>query len=169
MSIREGMTLIDEAERAEKIRNAFIVFTGPCADDHDTILDINKAISELSSLSVALRHINKLIDESTDASFQDIYDDLTKVHNDITFTLGDVWHSLGRLGRNLTPYDYQHTWEEIADQAAASSQGKKLHRVLEYYKRFLESLAKKLETYVKRSRKRNIRLTHRQAHNQSNT
>lgn len=148
MPIHEGMTLVEEAERAEKIRNAFIVFTGPCAEDHDTILDINQAISELSSLSCALRRINKLIDESTEASFEEIHSDLTLVHDDVTFTLGDIWHSLGRLGRNLTPYDYQHTWEEIADQAAASSQGKRLHRVLEYYRKFLDSLSKKLETYV---------------------
>lgn len=136
------MTLIEEAERAEKIRNAFVVFAGACPDD---VQDINKAISELSSLSCVLREIENLIRLDTGTGFDIIHDDLQYVHEDVTFTLGDVWQALGRLGRGHTYQDYQQTWKEITDQAREASSGKTLHKTLEGYRRFLESLSKTLD------------------------
>lgn len=140
------MTLVEEAERAEKIRNAFIVFTGPCAEDHDSIQDINRAISELSSLSYVLRHINKLIELDDGTGLNLIHENLKYVHEDVAWTLGDVWSCLGRLGRGYSVQDYQSTWKEITDQAKEVSDGLKLHQVLEDYRLFLESLSKSLES-----------------------
>ena len=154
------MTLVEEAERAEKIRNAFIVFTGPCAEDHDTVLDINKAISELSSLSCALRQIDKLIELDTGPGLAQIEDNLRYVHEDITWTLSDVWSCLGRLGRGYSTEDYQTTWSEITIQAKEVSGGKKLYMVLEGYRRFLDSLSRTLETYVRGIAKSIPLLTH---------
>lgn len=151
------MTLIEEAERAEKIRNALIAFTGPCSEDHDATQNINKAISELSSLSCALRHINKLVELDTGAGLDLIHDNLKYVHEDVTYTLGDLWLSLGRLGRSYAVEDYQITWQEITEQAEESSKGKKLHHVLEGYRRFLDSLSKTMETYVEQRRRSQTR------------
>lgn len=139
------MTLVDEAERAEKIRNAFIVFCVPCSD-HAT--DINKAISELSALSCVLRDIDRLIELDNGPGLQLIQDDLQYVHEDVAFTLGDIWHSLGCLGRGHTVEDYQTTWDEIAEQAEESSGGKSLHKMLEGYRRFLESLCKTINSHI---------------------
>lgn len=139
------MTLVDEAERAEKIRNAFVFFTGPCSEH---VSDINKAISELSSLSCVLREIERLIEVDDGPGLDLIHDDLQYVHEDVTFTLGDIWQSIGCLGRGHTVEDYQDTWDEITEQAFDSSGGKSLHKTLEGYKRFLESLCKTLESHI---------------------
>ena len=140
------MTLINEAERAEKIRNAFIVFSGPCAQDHNAIQAINKAISELSSLSCVLREINKLIELDTGAGLAIIEDDLKYVHEDVTWTLSDIWKCLGRLGRGLTVEDYQKTWREITE-TSWKNDGMSLDRTLEKYKQFLESLNRTMDRY----------------------
>lgn len=140
------MTLIEEAERAEKIRNAFIVFSGPCAQDHNAIQSINKVISELSSLSCVLREINKLIELDTGSGLAIIEDDLKYVHEDVTWTLADIWKCLGRLGRGLTVEDYQKTWKEVTE-TSWKNDGKSLDRTLEGYRRFLESLSKTLDRY----------------------
>lgn len=78
-----------------------------------------------------------------------IREDLQYVHEDVTFTLGDIWQRLGCLGRGHTVEDYQTTWDEICEQAEENSNGKPLHMVLEGYKRFLEGLCKKLESHVR--------------------
>jgi len=144
------MTLIDEAERAEKIRNAFILFSGPCAQDHNAIQAINKAISELSSLSYVLREINKLIELDTGAGLALIEDNLKYVHEDVTWTLSDVWQCLGRLGRGHTVEDYQKTWKEITE-TSWKNDGKSLDMTLEKYRRFLESLSKTMDRYAAQS------------------
>ena len=143
-----NMSLLAEAERAVKIRNALILFASHCTDDHDTNQDINKAISEFSTLSCALREIDKLVESDTGPGFDLIHEDLKFVHDDISWTLEDVWDCLGRLGKGYTPEDYQETWQEITDQAKDLSGGKKLHRVLEGYRRFVESLSRAIESCV---------------------
>lgn len=139
------MTLIDEAERAEKIRNAFIFFCGPCSEH---VTDLNKAISELSSLGCVLREIDKLITLDDGAGLDLIREDLQQIHDSVTFTLGDIWQSIGCLGRGHTVEDYRITWDEITEQAEESSGGQKLHTILEGYKRFLEGLCKELESHI---------------------
>jgi len=141
------MTLIEEAERAEKIRNAFVVFAGPCVED---VQNINKSISELSSLSCALREIDKLIQLDSGPGLDLVHDDLQYVHEDITFTLGDVWQALGRLGKGLTVEDYRTTWKDISDQAIREANGEALHKTLEGYRRFLSSLTKAMDRCVLR-------------------
>lgn len=142
-----GMTLIDEAERAEKIRNAFIMFSGPCAQDHNAIQAINKAVSELSSLSCVLREIDRLIELDTGSGLAIIEDDLKYVHEDVTWTLNDIWQCLGRLGREHTVEDYQKAWKDITE-TSWKNDGKSLDRTLEGYRRFLESLNKTLDRYA---------------------
>lgn len=141
------MTLIQEAERAEKIRNSFIYFSGPCGQDDRAIQAINRAISELSSLSCVLREINKLIELDTGPGLAIIEDDLKRVHGDVTWTLNDVWKCLGRLGRGRTVRDYQKTWGEITEMSW-ENKGKSLDRVLEGYRRDLESLSRTLHRYT---------------------
>lgn len=138
------MTLLQEAERAEKIRNALVFFTGPCTKN---VQDINKAISELSSLGCVLRDISDLIKADDGSGLDVIEDKLRYVHEDVSFTLSDVWQCLGRLGQGLTVDDYRATWRDITEQSIECT-GNRLHRIVEKYRRYLESLAKSLESHV---------------------
>lgn len=141
--LNETMSLIREAERAEKIRTGIIYFTGPCSDDHVAIQDINKAVAELSSLSCVLREIDRLIELDTGRGLDLIHEDLKYVHEDVYWTLEDVWECLGRLGERRSRLDYQTTWKEITEQSFKND-GKSLHHCLEGYRRFLQSLCNTL-------------------------
>jgi len=104
--------LIDQAERAEKIRSALKFFSGPCAQDLQTI---NKVRLELLSLSCLLREINELIELETGSGLAIIEGDLKHVYEDATWTLADIWYCLRRIGRGLTVKDYQKTWKQITE------------------------------------------------------
>ncbi|KAK5092395.1 hypothetical protein LTR70_005570 [Exophiala xenobiotica] len=159
------VSLIDPAERAEKIRNALILFSGPCAQDLQTI---RKVRSELLSLSCVLREINILIELDTGSGLAIIEGDLKYVHENVTWILADIWKCLRRIRRGLIVKDYQETWKEITEtlwknnktslytedyqktwkeitETSWKNDGMSLDRSIEAYRQFVESLKKTLE------------------------
>lgn len=142
------MTLYDEAELAEKIRNAFTGFSKPCPE-HAT--EINRAITELSQLSTLLTDVDDLIEEDEGAGLDEIRPQLEHIHTDINYTLRDFWTCIGRMGgghETLIAEDYQQTWREIQDQCGTIGDGRGVHKVLERQRRFLEVISKTLRKYV---------------------
>lgn len=144
----KAMTLLEEANLAEKIRSTFHQFIDHCAEDLDILAALRKVDIELSSLSFALKKINKLIELDTGKGLPLIIEDLKTVHEDITFTLNDVWVAFGRLGNtSRTSKDYRAAWREINEESWRNNE-RSLHSSLEDFRRYVESLSKTMERCV---------------------
>lgn len=144
----KAMTLLEEAALAEKIRTAFHQFIDQCAEDVDILAALRKVDVELSSLSFALKKINRLIDLDEGKGLPLIIEDLKAVHEEITFTLKDVWDSFGKLGNTArTSRDYRAAWREINSRSWENN-GRSLQSALEDFRVFVESLCKMIERLV---------------------